>query len=156
MGVLHGTAIAVRDLLNVATLSKAFAASVEYDSELSLEDLDTLAVTVVPAGITQEPMARGSVGYNVQIDIAVRYRFGVTDQDSGTQAVDIGVIGEYGQLLEEIAECVAKPENRVLQTTPPASLQRNEIRAPWVPQHLHENRQFTAIVRATYFVNKAL
>lgn len=156
MGVLHNTAKAVRDLLNAASLSKAFTASLEYDTELSLEDLDTLEVTVVPAGLSQQQSTRGSIDYTVSVDVAVRYRFGVVDQLSATQEIDTDTIAEYGGLLEEILEYIADPDNRVLGTTPKASLQSNEIRIPWVPAHMHENRQYTGIVRASYYVNKAL
>lgn len=157
MGLLHDTAEAVRDLLDAASLSLAFDASLSYDSELPLEDLDSLHVDVLAASLLQEPASRGSVGYNIGVDIAVRYRFGVADQVSTTQQIDVDSIGDYITLLEDIAEHLADPDNRVLTavTGKPTWL-RNEIRFPWVPQMLRENRQYTGIMRATYFAESDL
>lgn len=156
MGLLHDTAEAIRDLLNAGSFSLSFTAATTYDAELPLEDMGTLHVDVLSASMTQEPSSRSSVGYNIGVDIAVRYRFGVTDQVSATQQVDIDTVGAYIALLEEIAEHLADPDNRVLAITGKASWLRNEIRMPWVPQHMRENRQYTGIMRATYFSDKDL
>jgi len=157
MGLLHDTAEAVRDLLNAASLTIDFDADVRYDPELPLEDLDSLHVDVVAASLQQERSSRSSVAYNIGVDIAVRYRFGVSDQVAATQAIDIDSVGDYISLLEEIAEHLADPDNRVLTAvTGKPSWLNNDIRMPWVPQLLRENRQYTGIMRATYFRDKDL
>jgi len=157
MGLLHDTAEAVRDLLNAASLTIDFDADVSYDPELPLEDLDSLHVDVVAASLQQERSSRAGVAYNIGVDIAVRYRFGVSDQVAATQAIDIDSVGAYISLLEEIAEHLADPDNRVLTAvTGKPSWLTNDIRLPWVPQLLRENRQYTGIMRATYFCDKDL
>ena len=156
MGLLHDTAEAVRDLLDASSLSIEVNADVSYDPELPLEDLDAVHVTVVAASLLQEPDSRISVAYNIGLDVAVRYRFGVSSQIAD-QSIDIDDVGDYITLLEEIAEYLADKDNRVLTSvTGKPSWMRNEIRFPWVPQMLRENRQYTGIMRATYYSAKDL
>lgn len=153
--ILHDIADAVKDLLDAATLSKAFDVRLAYDTELQLEDLDTLSVDLVAAGLTVSSESRSSLEYNAVLDIAVRYRFGVAEQETdGSIAVE--EIAEYLELLEEIGEHLADPDNRQLATTTPATWISNEIRFPWVPEHLRNNRQYTGILRATYYAAKDL
>ena len=154
MSTLHDTADAVKAQINAATgLSVEFTATLQYDTDLLLEDLDTLDVGVVPASLTMEKDSRISFAYNAGIDIAVRYRFGTADQnDDGT--IKLTSIETYSQLLEEIAEELGKPANLALTDKATATWLRNEIRFPWVPEHLRQNRQFTGIFRATYYVAK--
>lgn len=153
MSTLHDTAVAVKALLDGATLSKAFDTRFVYDTNLPLEDADQLHVDVVAAGLTCVPDERASLQYDVGIDIAVRYRFGTVEQDSdGSIAVD--EIKPYVDLLEEIGELLADPDNRRLVDKIDAVWTGNEIRAPWVPDHLRQNRQYTGIIRATYLVDK--
>lgn len=157
MGLLHDTAEAVRQLLNDAPLSVPVEAELCYDTELPLEDLDTLHVSVLAASLVQEPSSRASVAYNIGIDVAVRYRFGVYDQVATTRAIDVDSVGAYVSLLEEIAEHLADPDKRVLTGVAgqPAWVS-NEIRFPWVPQQLREHRQYTGILRATFFCDQDL
>lgn len=153
--ILHDIADAVKDLLDAATLSKAFDVRLAYDTELQLEDLDTLSVDLVAAGLTVSSESRSSLEYNAVLDIAVRYRFGVLEQETDG-SIDVEEIAEYLELLEEIGEHLAAPANRQLATTTPATWLNAEIRFPWVPEHLRSNRQYTGILRATYYAAKDL
>jgi hypothetical protein len=89
----------------------------------------------------------------VQIDIAVRYRFGSSEQETDG-SIDVDEIKVYVDLLEEIGEVLADRDNRILSDKIDAVWTGNEIRVPWVPDHLRQNRQYTGILRATYVVDK--
>ncbi len=156
MGILHGTTKAVRDMLAVGIFSLSIDPQVSYDAELALEDMGTLHVDVMGASLVQVPSSRISIRYDIGIDIAVRYRFGVTDQVASTQAVHIDLAGAYIDLLEELAEHLADSDNRTLSSTLSPSWSSNEMRLPWVPEHMRQNRQYTGIMRATYFADKDL
>lgn len=153
MSTLHDTAVAVKSLLDGATLSRAFDTRFVYDTNLPLEDADELHVDLVAAGLGCTPDSRVSLRYEVAIDIAVRYRFGTSEQDTdGSIAID--EIKPYVDLLEEIGELLADPDNRKLEDQTVATWIGNEIRFPWVPEHLRQNRQYTGIIRATYVAAK--
>lgn len=153
---MHDTAEAVKALIDAATtLSKSFTPSFVYDTELPLEDADSLHVDVVLAGGSQVPDSRISLRYEVLVDVAVRYRFGTSEQETDG-SIDVDEIEAYMALLEEIAELLADPDNRSLATKTTATWVGNEIRFPWVPAHLSQYRQYTGILRATYAVAKDL
>lgn len=156
MGTLHDTTEAVKTLLAAGSFSKSIDPQFVYDTELPLEDLDTLRVDVVAASLVQVPDSRVSVRYEVGVDVAVRYRFGVADQTASTGDVTLAAIEGYVDLLEELAEYLADPDNRVPSTKTAAVWVGNEMRVPWVPEHLRQNRQYTGIFRATYQVMKDL
>ena len=154
MSTLHDTALAVKTLLDGATLSKAFDPRFVYDTNLPLEDADTLHVDVVAAGLECVPDTRGSLQYDVAIDIAVRYRFGSSEQEAIDGSIAVDEIKPYVDLLHEIGELLADPDNRILTTKIDAVWTGNEIRYPWVPDHLRQNRQYTGVLRATYVIDK--
>lgn len=156
MSTLHDTAEAVKTLIDGATLTLAFTPSFVYDTNLELEDTDTLHVDVVAAGLSCVPDSRVSLRYEALVDVAVRYRFGTADQVAATGAIDVTKIEPYTALLEEIAELLADPDNRKLATKTVATWVGSEIRYPWVPEHLRTMRQYTGILRATYVVAKDL
>lgn len=153
MSVLHDIAVAVRIMLDTHGFSKPFDARLTYDTELQLEDLDTLHVDLVAAGLSTIPESRSSLEYNAQIDVAVRYRFGVLEHDTDG-SIDVEEIAPYLALLEEIGEYLADPDNRRPPFKADAVWIGNEIRAPWVPEQLRNNRQYTGIMRATYALEK--
>jgi hypothetical protein len=153
MSILHDTADAVMELLATGTFSKTIDPQVSYDTELLLENAGTLRVDVVAAALTAVADSRISLRYEAGIDIAVRYRFGLSEQET-TGAVDVKEVGAFLQLLEEIGEHLATPANRHLPLKVMATWISNEIRFPWVPDHLRQQRQYTGILRATYAVAK--
>ncbi|MHB8953565.1 MAG: hypothetical protein ACYC4U_11395 [Pirellulaceae bacterium] len=153
MSTLHDTAEAVKALIDGATLSKAFDPRFCYDTDLPLEDAGTLHVDVVASGLSCVPDSRVSLRYEALVDIAVRYRFGTAEHETDG-SIDVDEIEEYIALLEEIGELLATPGNRQLATKVTATWIGNEIRFPWVPEHMRTNRQYTGILRATYYVAK--
>jgi len=156
MGTLHATAEAVKDLLEATGFSKRFEPRLAYDTELALEDLDTLHVDVVAAALACQADSRASLRYEVQVDVAVRYRFGQDETDGLDGSIETDEVEPYLDLLEEIAETLADPDNRALSNKTTAVWIANELRAPWVPEHLRTLRQYTGILRATYVVAKDL
>lgn len=153
MSVLHDTANDVKDLLETADLSKSLTARLVYDTELPLEDEDELHVDIVPAGLVCQADSRASLAYDVYVDVAVRFKFGTSEQETDG-AIAVEEIDGYIELLEEIGELLADPDNRMLPGDAKPVWIGNEIRAPWVPQHLREFRQYTGIMRSTYRVAK--
>jgi len=153
MSTLHDIAVAVKSLLDGASLSKTLDVRLTYDTELVLEDLDTLHVDLVAAGLSTIPESRASLEYNAQIDVAVRYRFGVLEHDTDG-SIDVEEIAPYLALLEEIGEFLADPDNRRPPLKADAVWIGNELRAPWVPEQLRTNRQYTGIMRVTYALEK--
>ena len=155
MSTLHDTTYAVQQLIDTGSFSRNFDPVLSYDTELILEDAGTLNVAIVPGGMIQVADSRVSLRYDVAVDVAIRYRFGTLEHDSGG-AVEAAEVGALVDLLEEIAEHLAKPANRALTKKTAATWLQNEIRMPWVPEHLRQNRQYTGILRATYVVAKDL
>lgn len=155
MGTLHDTAKAVRDLINSGSFTKSFEAVLSYDTDLLLEDAGDIHVDVVAGSLDCLADSRVSLQYACGIDVAVRYRFGVVEQGADGQ-IRISKIEEYLDLLEEIGEYLADPDNRALATKATAGWQKNDIQAPWVPEHIRTQRQYTGILRATYHVAKDL
>lgn len=155
MTTLHDTAEAVKAVIEAATLTKSFTPSFLYDTNLELPDSDTLHVDVVLAGGSMVADSRISLRYEVLVDVAVRYRFGVAEQEIDG-SISLDDIEGYVGLLEEIAELLATPAYRSPSTKTMATWIGNEIRFPWVPEHLKQYRQYTGILRATYVVAKDL
>jgi len=151
MTTLHDTADAVRSQIAAGSYTLSFTPTLQYDTDLVLEDIDTLDVAIVAASLTQQADSRNSLRYEVGVDVAVRYRFGTAEHD-GEGKIKTAQIEAYIGLLEEIAEELADPSNRTLTDKAAAAWIRNEFRYPWVPEHLRQNRQYTGIFRATYVV----
>lgn len=155
MSTLHDTCDAVVALLNAGVTADAFAvdftAATSYDTELLLEDAGTVSVVCVPASSACVADSRVSLRYDVGIDVALRYRFGTTDQET-TGKVKNASIETYIELLEEMGEYLAYPTRRALPTKLACAWTGNELRYPWIPDHLRQHRQFTGIFRATYRV----
>jgi len=153
MGTLHDTADAVKELIDAGAYSKDFDIELAYDTELLLEDAGTLQVIVVAAGLEVSVDSRYSLAYECSIDIAVRYRFG-TDETDDDGKVNHNEVEAYLNLLEEIGEHLADPDNRVPSRKTLASWIGNDIRMPYVPDHIRNQRQYTGILRARYRVDK--
>lgn len=117
----------------------------EWDEKL--ENLNTLYVDVVPAGISSELNDRGELVYTLETDIGVRKRFGQTDQASATGRINASALDELALLTEELHEFFAADRPTTEQQ---AVWTEVEYRAPYVRKHLRELRQWTSIVRVTH------
>lgn len=126
--------------------------------EEDLTDLDTLHVDVVPVSTETVLSARRRLAYTCTVDIAVRQRFGVEDQQQSTGRVKRADVDQLVELVEQINEYMIDPDNsgRRLASYTAAAWKESEIRAAYVRDHLRGWRQFTGIVRAVYEVDKSL
>jgi hypothetical protein len=147
---------AVVTALQAGTFSKAIEPIRSYaEWEESLEDFDELHVDVVPlqTGPATELDDRGSVEYTCEIDIGVRYRFGVPEQESTTGRVGIEEIDPFKLLIQEIAEFFITDR---FADSPFAVWQDTEIKLSWSRKHLRQMRQFFGFVRLTFLATRDL
>lgn len=145
-------AAAIAGGLNGAKFSKPFTAAVGYGLRLKLEDADTLRVDVAPFRSTAELETRGSVRWTHVVDIGVRYRFGLRDQNTRTGQITPESVDEYRCLLQEIVHwCFS---NRRLtdsnMNVDAAIVEDPEVRADVLAKHFDEWGQFTGLVRVQY------
>lgn len=145
-------AAAIAAGLSAATFSKPITAVVGYGLRLKLEDADTLRVDVAPFRSTAERETRGSVQWTHTIDIGVRYRFGLRDQDMGTGQITPESVDEYRCLLQEIVHwCFANSRLADLDLNVDAAMPADpEVRADVLAKHFDEWGQFTGLVRVQY------
>lgn len=129
----------------------------------NFEDLDELAVDVVPASADMELITRGAFGYAVTTAIAIRKRFGTAEQESSTGRVDIDEQDALTRLVQLVGEYFApkqpSQDGRRLADLPEASWlpsagqgkSGTEFRL-WAASEDMRQRTFAAIVRITYQV----
>ena len=72
MAVITHIADAVVAELNAATFSQPFTAGRHYQPLFDLADMKVLHVTVVPNGVTVQPVSRSEIQHDYKIDIAPR------------------------------------------------------------------------------------
>jgi hypothetical protein len=124
--------------LNDHVFSRDFTATRAFLPLADLGDMETLHVTVMPAGRTQALASRRTVQVDVRIEIAVQQRLGSDDP----AAVD-PLLG----LVEELAEHLAAHR---LGDAPGAEWVQTETSPLLAPEHLNELRQFTSLLAVTY------
>lgn len=141
----------VTSQLAVAELSQAFAPERSYaDWDIQLEELDSLRVDVVAVQTEQqaERNSRGSMAYQIPIDVAVRKRFG-----GGAERVPLDEIDALVLLVEEIYESF---ELRRLADFDAAAFVEAKVIVNPDKAALRGLRQFTGIVRLTFEATKAV
>lgn len=146
----------IKDALAAATLSQAFTPTRSYaEWEETLDDYNTLHVDVVPVqnGPASNLEERALAEYTVEVDVAVRYRFGSTDQSGTTGRITTTVIDGLVLLVQEIAEFFLT--DRLTDATT-AVWQATSIQQSWSRKHLREMRQFFGFVRLTFLATKAV
>ena len=125
---------------------------IEFDLERSYADWELerdqempLRVDVVPFRHSKIELAsRAGITYEVEVDIAVRMSFGQDSQGAGGR-IPNEEIDPLVKLVEDIHEFFVKEIVGSGDQPWIASV----IRAPFVPQHLRNLRQFTGLVRIT-------
>ena len=130
-----------------ATFSQPFEPVRSYDTDTELADLDNLHVDVVPAVETTEMKSRRSMGFTCEIDIGIRKRFGPDATDEATGKVKTEEIDALMDLKQEILLSLGLPRLAMMAG---AKFGDAKIRVSWVPAHLHDKRQYTGVIRATY------
>lgn len=144
----------VEALIDAASFSSEFELERSYaDWDLELEEADCVRVDVVPVGHeSTELTSKRYLEYEIQIDVAIRKRFDVTDQtDEGR--IDVEEIDALVRLTEEMSEFFMADRFTNLTDTAWSS---TDIKAAPVKQHLRAMRQFTGIVRLGFRTTRLL
>ncbi len=141
--------------LAAATLSQAIAPAGSYaDWELLLEDSDLHVdvVTVISEQKSELAARGGKVKFTVPVDIAVRKRFDVTDQDSDTGRTSVDAVDVLTLLVQEIYLLFMPTATRQpgLDAFEDAVWQDTKVLANPDRKSLRENHQFTGVVRVTF------
>jgi len=129
---------AVADDLGAHAFPRAFTAVRAYLPHHELGEFDTCRVTVLVAGRTLEPAARGWLQLDHRIDVAVQERL-ASDESAA--------IDPLLELVEAIADHLA---NHLLVAAPEARWVKSEHAPLIAAEHLNEFRQFTSVLTLTY------
>lgn len=126
----------------------------EFDDQL--KDLGQLQIDVFPKfDPTLELDTRGTLGWQVAIDVGVRKRFGTEDQDQTTGRIKRDSIDELVNLVEAIAKYLIAERFTSLDAIGMV-WQSTSIPALFVREHLRQWSQFTGIVRLTFSGHEVL
>ncbi len=144
--VIDRVAIAVQQELSAGAWSQEFVPRRVEDNTIELEDLDTLHVDVMPGEVTIEEASEEASQVDVEVQIAVRKRFGLDDQVESTGEVDQADIDALRRLTYEIASHFMHQRELTFLTAWCTAAKFNPHSSPAM---LREQRQFTAIIRLT-------
>lgn len=136
--ILIELAEAVKDRLNATDFGEPMEAQRLYVPRYELEDMDTLRVSVVPAGSLSELSSRNSTTDEYTIDIGVQKRFKTED------SIDLDPLVALTQAIADSFRF------KKLDGMPSATWIKGEITPAYIPQHIEQYRQFTSVVRLTY------
>lgn len=117
-----------------------------------LEDLGDLRIDVIPQSRQAAELdSRGSVSYQMVVDVAVRKRFDQSDQESSTGLVRLEEKDRLLLFVEQIHEFFAHSSRRELVEN--MHWQSSADVAAYTPEELRQMRLFKALVRLTYDVH---
>jgi len=151
MSLYTPLADAVVSLLNANTFSQPFTAQRVYDPMRPMETMEQLRVDVVLADKKCHPMDRSREANEVKIDIFVRQ---VINAPAGSQQEQTQLDGLLS-LMEDISDYMNLQANRRPPNALWAGWQESELVYPYIPSHLRSARQYTSLLRLTYFVATA-
>ena len=147
--------------------SQAIVTEREYDPDHALED-DIISVITVPDFATRKRESNGTYIRYVRLDVTIRKRFSQSDykQPPAEEGIEKTAIDPYIELLEQIDNYMAHPDNQV-----PFAMTEAEYIEPgdkdvdrevtrklgihWLTEDLRTMHQFTGIVRVAYEVTEA-
>jgi hypothetical protein len=138
------------------TFSREFSAERSYaDWELPLEDSgstdDRVLVDVTPVPpLPTELLTRGHIAYEPAVDVIIRVHLG-PERRQANGKFELRELDELVLFTQQIAEFFT-----VGTLTCGARWKETEIRRAFVPKHLHDNHQFTSIVRVTFDIDNAI
>jgi len=138
MSVITDIAEAVKEDLNAGSFSQPFTAERHYQPLFELKDMKTLKVSVVPNGITVNPLGRGQNQYDVKIDVAVMKKFSKDDAAE---------LDPLMLLVEEIADHFRLKR---LAGYAGAMWIRTENVPVYAQEHMEQLRQFTSVLTFTF------
>jgi len=138
VSVITDIAEAVKEDLNAGSFSQPFTAERHYQPLFELKDMKTLKVSVVPNGITVNPLGRGQNQYDVKIDVAVMKKFSKDDAAE---------LDPLMLLVEEIADHFRLKR---LAGYAGAMWIRTENVPVYAQEHMEQLRQFTSVLTFTF------
>lgn len=163
--VLVAVAKAVAKELETASLGRTFTVERSYaDWDEELPGLSELRLDVVPVPtVGHEQFTRGLWRYVVQVNLVLRKRLTIAEQDAPTGKLLAAEVDSLVELLQRIGEYFAPIQpgqsGRRLADLPEAvwlpadgDARGFEMPAAYVREHLREMRQYTGVVRLTYAV----
>ncbi|KKM86706.1 hypothetical protein LCGC14_1276340 [marine sediment metagenome] len=141
---------ALRDELTLGSFSQGFEPGETFDATIELEELDALRVDVVPVGSDPDWESRGWIQWDNVLDVAIRKRLGIDDQDDATGKIRNRHMHDLLLLEQEILVYLFS-KAQTLQGYPGAEMHmKPEIRVHWDPDGMRMNSQFTSVIRLTY------
>jgi hypothetical protein len=122
------------------------------DWEMQLDDEDLhVDIALVTTEQKTDLGTRGSLVYDVPLDIAIRKHLGADKQNDDTGRIAVDQVDGLMLLVQELEELFT--ERRL--TDPLATIwQSTRILAAPIIKHLREMRQFTAIIRVDFRTDK--
>jgi len=135
---------AVKTAVNAESFSVAFTATRVALPEFQLKDMATLHVTVVPREIEIGLQARGRNRHTMGVDVAVQQRLAT---------VDNATVDALIALVEEVAGYMTR--KNLTSGGETAYWSDTEINPLYDSGHLREMRQFTSVIRLTYWEDRA-
>jgi hypothetical protein len=150
--ILLSVADGVTAMLRTAKLRRQLGqADRSYaDWLVPLESITELLCDVVPVHNPKTELdERGAIKYSPQVDVVLRQRFALSDQDVATGRVDKAVVDELVALVEQINELFCGERMCAFKL---ATWETTDILAAFSKQHLRQHSQFTAVVRIGFSV----
>jgi hypothetical protein len=150
--ILLSVADGVTAMLRAATLRRPLPQAERgyADWMVPLESITELLCDVVPVHNPKTELdERGAIKYSPQVDVVLRQRFALSDQDGATGRVDKAVVDELVALVEQINELFCGERMSAFKV---ATWETTDILAAFSKQHLRQHSQFTAVVRIGFSV----
>lgn len=142
--VIVQIADAVAAAINGATLSQSVAAERLYVPVHELNDLDTVKVSVVPAGLAIEELTRASDLFTYTVDVGIQRKVSPADPSTLANAD----VDPWVTLTEEIGDLFRGRRVGGFRCTGVAN------RPVYSPDHLDEKRVFTSVLSLTFTVDR--
>lgn len=140
-------AVAIAAELNAAVeddeFSFEFEAAVEMLPSLDLKDLNSLHVTIVPAGLESANLTRSTCADDMTVDVAIQQRIDPNDLNDEVQA-----------LAAKAGELVAFLRRLALSTVVSARWFKLEQSPIYAVDHLRDHHVFTSVIRTAYRVEQ--
>jgi hypothetical protein len=146
---------AVKDAIEAHDFGVSFLCERSWaDWSLELEDADCLRVDVVPVGYSEADIGASDnrVAYACQVDVAIRKRFGMSEQSALNGRIEDAQLDRLALLTEQIFEHLTKRAQRRLSS----EITYSDARVLWQgnKRHLKEWRQYSGLIRMTYDVHR--
>jgi len=133
---------AVVDLLNDGDFSESFEAVRSYAPKWTVQELETLRVTVVPRSFVSELATRKADRIDYGIDVGVQRR---TDESLEDLDAAMSLVEQMVNELRRHVVAISTTDEDVN-----AMLVSLQVDPVFAPEHIADKRVFTAVIRLTY------